>query len=508
MPTRNYSRLPFRSAKMPRRARLIGDSMTGRGNYVTTISAAQAVAGTMTFTSSAHAQYTGADAYVFGFADEEYNGYFESVTRVDASNFSVPCDLNVANNPTLLSNCVHVNQCRVSDRNWFAMANYANGAPISDILNFGVSGDKTNNIRDRFYKHLLPQCNDGDIVQLQGGINDLQNQAAADVPEIITRIVNNYTAMTEECLNRNLIPIYVNITPYDSALGGSWNATSAMAVMNINHIMQDYYETIYQDGIYLDMHRCVVDFASANGNFLASMKWSDNIHITPLAAQRAASLLASQLAQFRYVRKSRSRTIGQVPATDPSCKQIWLNPVNNGVTGTRPTAGAGSGTNTGDFVSDNVTCTLTRSTTGTNVNSRSARADGMGYDSICTFNPAAANDQLDIVGANFVAGAVAGKKYHAEITISLTGVGALVSKLEFGWENSDGTNYTSPQCIHSANQGQIGDDVTNWTLRTARPFKMSSAFTSLKWRLRVTAAGAGGPIVLTYSQPSFYEVVD
>ena len=36
MPTRN-SNLAIRSVKTPRRARLIGDSMTGRGNYVTTI---------------------------------------------------------------------------------------------------------------------------------------------------------------------------------------------------------------------------------------------------------------------------------------------------------------------------------------------------------------------------------------------------------------------------------------------------------------------------------------
>ena len=430
------------------------------------------------------------------------------VGRVDSSNFTTPAPNNQSLTAILLTNCVNVNQMRVNDRNWFAMANYAVGGPISDLLNFGVSGDKTNNIRDRFMKHLLPQCEAGDIVQLQGGINDFQNQAAADIPDIVTRVVNNYTAMIEECLNRNLIPIYVNIFPYDSNVGGLWNITSAMGVMNVNQIMQDYCETIYQDAIYLDANRCVVDYSSANGNMLSTMRWTDNIHVTPLACQRVATLLASQLASFRYVRKPRARTIGNVFASDPSCKQIWTNPVNNGTGGTLATAGAGSGTNTGAFVPDGVTCTLTRSTTGTNVNSRALRSDGIGYNSICTFTPAAAGDQIDLVGANFFANAVAGKKYHAEIVISLTGVGAITSKIEFGWENNDGSNYNAPQPMHASGQGQIGDDISEWVLKTPRPFVMSAGFTSLKWRLRVTASGAGGPIVLTYSQPTFYEVVD
>lgn len=511
MPTRNYNSVPVRPVRQSRRARLIGDSMTGRGNYSVTLTAAQAVAGTMTFTANTHALYNGAgDAYCAGFSDDNYNGLKLDTTRVDANNFSIACPLNVANSPTLLTNCAMINQHRISDRNWFAIANYINGAPFFDILNFGYSGDDTKGIRDRFIKHVLPQCQDGDLVQLQGGINNFQNQVAADIPDIVNNTMNDFIFMTEECLKRNLIPLFTNITPLDSNLGGAWNATAAVGVMNVNMMMQDLYETIYQDGIYFDLNRCVVDFVNTNGNFLSTMRHSDFIHINALGAQRGAALLATQLAAFRYVRKSRARTLGHTTTLHATSKQIWTNPVNNGANGGAQlaVAGAGSGTNTGNFVPDGETITLTRSTTGSNVVSRAARADGIGYNTICTFNPAAANDAIDIVGGNFASGAIADKKYHAEIELSITGVGSIISKIEFGWENFDGTTYTGPQALYAAGTGQLQDGLTTWVLRTPRPFKMSSAMTSLKWRLKVTASGAGGPVVITHSQPTFTEVTE
>lgn len=502
MPRKSTLLTPART-KVPRTAFLVGDSMTQNGNYAQTISAGTAINGVETITTSAgHGIDVSAEAYIGGFNNDIFNGLKTVTVNVDTTNVKFACPTVINDTVGAGSSKTLINIRRMTDRNWLAIASFINNINFEKIYNFGLSGNTLAQIRRRLIRDVLPIANYGDLVQIHGGFNNIQAVAAADAPAVTEAMKLEYIGMIETCLENNLIPLIVNILPYDTAASG-YNATIGQYARNLNRWLHDICYRVYPECLYLDAWAICADYAT--GNFKTNYSVSDKIHPSSLGAHNIAKILAPILAsRFGSTRQMRGSSLIDTPATNAASTQIHPNPVNNGTGGTPSVTGAGSGTNTGAFVPDGLNCILTRSTTGANVNSRSLRADGFGYDYISTFTAQAANDQLDWIQANSMHTSVsAGDTIFAEIRLKMESI-VNIDKIEFGFEYiANGVTSTSPKAIESIVSCLIVDDFT-LVLRTP-DLKIPPSLTSLKTRLRVRASGVGGAVI-TQSQPSINKV--
>lgn len=477
----------------PRKAILIGDSITGRGNYAVTVTSITAADGIATVTATAHGQVAEVGWAFMGNANEEgFNGLKRVISRPSSSEFTYAVDDDIAATATG-TNIVASAVGRISDRNWFAMANYANGAPFHQILNVGVSGQTTTQIAARFDRDVLAWANPGDLVQIQGGINELIN--ASDVAATTAQTKANFLAMIKATINAGCIPLVVTCLPFDSSASG-YSAAKAHAVFGLNQYLRELADYVYDEIILFDAWAAVVNPTDATADFISSPTAysTDFTHPTALACQRMSQKLATIMASFRYTRTMWAGATFDTYDNDTSSRQINPNPLNTGTGGTKSTSGAGSGTNTGN-APDSYTITLTRATTGNCVNSIVSRTDGIGSDWQIVFTSADANDAIDIVQtsqlhARTSPGDVLGGELHLVVT-DITNISNI--SYAFEWA-ADGVTYTQPAGLGSAASGQLTDNL-DFVIPLPPVTVPASGMTGLKTRIKVTGAGVGGATV-------------
>lgn len=481
----------------PRSAFLIGDSITARGNYTVSVSALSQQGGRAVAVATSHGLFPGSEVFIGAADQEEYNGLKTVLTRESSSQFTfeVPATA-VAATGTIIATA----NSRFSDRNWFEMANMSVGHPFNVRLNAGVSGDTTSEMRARFDRDVLQYVSPGDIVQIQGGINDITATSAGQEEASLRIIKGNFLNMIQRTIAKGAIPLVVTCLPISSN-GTGYSAAAVNMVLTLNQYLRELADYLYGEMILFDGWAAVVDPVATTGGFLAtpvsSSYTQDGTHPTALAAQKMAAKLALILPSLRYPRTQYVGSILDSYDTDSSNRQIDPNPLNIGTGGTKSVTG--SGTNTGS-VPNNYTNTLTSAASATCTNAVAARSDGFGNDFLMVFTGAAASDAVDVVQTSQLHARVsAGDVLVSEGHLRVTGI-TNISNISYAFEwASGGVTYTQPGAVFSAASGQLSDDI-DWIIRTPKLVVPPAGMTGLKTRLKVTGAGAGATATIRWGR--------
>lgn len=484
----------------PREVFLIGDSITARGNYGVSVASLTQQNGIATAVATSHGLFPGSEVFI-GAADQEgYNGLKTVLTRVDTATFTFEVDPSTP--ATATGTIIATANSRLSDRNWFEMANFSVGHPFNIRINAGVSGDTTTEIRARFDRDVLQYVSSGDVVQIQGGINDITATASGQEESSLRTIKANFLNMIQRTIAKGAIPLVVTCLPISSN-GTGYSAAAVNMVLTLNQYLRELADYYSGKMILFDGWAAVVDPVATTGGYLAtpvsSSYTQDGTHPTALAAQKMAAKLALILPSLRYPRTQYVGSILDSWDTDSSNRQIDPNPLNIGTGGTK--AVTGTGTNTGS-VPNGYTNTLTSTASATCTNAVVARADGFGNDLVMIFAGATASDAVDIVQTSQLhARTSPGDVLVAECHLVVTGI-SNISNISFAFEwASGGVTYTQPGAVFSAASGQLSDDI-DWIVRTPKLVIPPAGATGMKTRLKITGAGAGATATIKWGRHS------
>jgi len=141
------------------------------------------------------------------------------------------------------------------------------------VLNRGVNGERTDQIRARFTRHVLQAKPDG--VVIIAGVNDIYQGRAADVVE------RELEAMYDAALAAGIAVVAGTILPYDSA-GDDENAR----MRTVNEWIRHYAET-HAGTIFCDTRAAV----SAPGQADRLVSSPDGLHPSPDGYKRMADAL-------------------------------------------------------------------------------------------------------------------------------------------------------------------------------------------------------------------------
>lgn len=484
----------------PRRAVLIGDSITARGNYSVTLTTLTVdESGLGTFTGTAHALYPGAPFALMNASIDGFNGYNTVIDRTSSSVFTARLQKGLAGAATGATMGVTA-LGRFSDRNWFEMANSALAShPFNTVLNMGASGQTTTEIRARFARDALAFA--PDLIQIQGGINDIQATAAGAEAATLATLKSNFTYMIEATLASGAVPLVVTCLPLSST-ASSYTAARGQLVLKFNQWLRQLAAYTYSKMVLFDFWAVCADPASATGNYLTNYSATDGIHPSPLACQKGSQTLTTLLGNFYYPSTNWVGSLFDSYDNDSSNKQIDPNPLNTGTGGTA--AGGATG---------NVPNSYTATKTGAGATAAMtivAAANGIGNDMICTFTSTADADAIDIVQTSQLhARTSPGDVIVAQAHVNVTGITNMSNlSYAFEWvctETGGGAVYTQPAAIGTsgttASVGAPGADNIDYILRTPPLTATAGGLTGLKTRLKMTFNGAGGA-VLKYGQHS------
>ncbi len=474
---------------LPRSAILIGDSITGRGNYAVTITSLTAVGGVGSATATAHGLYPGASVFIGNATPDWLNGKATVLTRPASDQFTFST-INSGSVTATGSNITSSANGRFNDRNWFEMANADEGHPFNVMLNAGVSGQNITDIADRFQRDVLNYA--PDLVQIQGGINDIQGATTATNSTVLATIKAKYKEMIDAAIAAGVIPLVCTITPLDST-ASTYTLPRAQLVLRANQYLRQLADFYARKMVLFDMYAVCADPTDATGDWRTNYS-TDGVHPTATACQACANALAPILASLRYVRTPYAVNRFDTWDNDNSNNQIDPNPLGIVTTGGVNSTGTGVATD----IIDSYTATKTGAG-ATCVPSVVARADGFGNDQQFVFTATAASDAIDVVQTNQLHARVSpGDVLVAECAVTITGITALWT-LQFSWEwASGGVTYTQPAAIGTAvgvvATGNINQNV-DYILRTPPLTVPPAGMTGLKTRFRVAFGAAGGATI-------------
>lgn len=499
----------FILAKRPQvgaRVAMIGDSITAQHCYRVTVSSITATGGIATCTTgSSHQVYPGCQIYISNCNEPEFNGFKTVISRTSSTviTFAVPQNASAS---ATGSNLQLINQTRMQDRCWFETANSILGHPFELVGVAGMSGAKIGPIANRFNQDILSLA--PDICFIQGGINDIANTVAGEESTTLDKMKPYMTFMIESCINNGILPVVVNVTPWNTDAPNAYaKDTAARREMRMkwNEWLREICIYRYREALLFDLEGAIIKPTDTTGAASANNLTTDYLHMsaygaTNKAGNALASLLSPIVPQYNKPIRFVSSAIDTYD-TDSSNTQVFPNPLMlspGSTAGTKSTAGGGSGTNTGT-VPDYCTIQWTRSATGTVVNSTPSRSDGFGNDWQFVIAGAASGDaaQLDLITtiqSRFSEGDIV----VAEMYLDISSVSAPFS-LNFSniW-TFDGNVYTCPSAITASGEGAYlcaGNENLAMYLRT-RPFTIptvtSTGLTTFEPRLTVTMQGSGG----------------
>lgn len=481
---------PRRSPTFGKTVAMLGDSIIGRGNYGVTVNSITVDNKLATCTTAlGHSLAPYQTCYLGNIDQQIFNGVKTVLTRESSTIFTFAIDSveSVAATGTNM-NCLA--QERISDRNWFEIANSLIGHPFHIIRNAGVSGQSLADIRARLSEILAESP---DFLHFMGGINTIIATVAGQEDNILRQMQADTVAIIEATLNNNTIPIINTLLPLGPSAAG-YTAARGNMVLRFNAWLRNIAYYIYPEIFLFDGWEICVN--PLDGDWIAAYS-TDDLHPTANGTQALGIAMATLLQDFRYrTPRSVGTQIDRFDA-DASNPQLEPNPLNQGTGGTAATAGGGTGTVTlTNNVPDSMTLTWTRNSAGGSCTvSTPARTDGFGDDFQVVLVATAANDAVDIVQtASLHARVNPGDKLIAECEIELAGITNL-SNFYFAFEwGYSGTTYVQPAAIGSANAGQI-TQAGIFLLRTpifVIPPTPGTLLTSLKTRIKLVCAGVGG----------------
>lgn len=370
---------------------LAGDSTIAGGNYVTAINGS-AISGngrTVTVTATDHRRWPGGPVFVGGANDDRFNGAYIVDSVPDSSHFTynLPASKSFGSPTTDSSPTVQIlGDEKVTDRNFFQIANWKNGCPFGRVYNRAVSGTTTTKQRARFREDVLSLK--PDLLVLMGFTNDIRS----DVP--FATIVGNIRAMCEQALAAGAFVILCTSTPFDSRATG-YSTTRLDAFLAVNTWIRNY--CARTPGVcLLDVFLLCTDGASATGNWRTNYSIADKVHPSNLAAQRIASSNTPAAQDLTTLLATIAPTLRRVNAVcirddysvSNQSKNFAYNPLMQGAGGTK--LGTVSGTVPNSW-------TVTNSSGPALAASVAASADGIGNDLVLTLG-GSGTGPIDVLG--------------------------------------------------------------------------------------------------------------
>lgn len=404
----------LRNLTLPRprptgRVCLFGDSLALQNNYystptaivrqnnVATVSATFAIASDALFKLS-------------GNVPASFNTNRTQIVRQGSSSFSYP---SVGPNEAATAYGSVVALSWLSNTGQFVYANGALNGALELVYNFGVGGQRSDQVADRIQEVVAvgptgtAEC---DEVWVIVGTND----ALQSIPAATTTA--NYEVIARALVAAGYAVRFMTVPPFGPALSGL-AAAMALVVQYNTWILSNAKAIGY---IAVDVFAAMTDGTSANGAALTNYTQSvDNTHATQIGARAAGLKIAASYSSDVAVTASvltRSQNDGY--ATSPLLPNIWT---------------AAPWANTGGTISDVVSGTAA---SGFNVSSsgnagRTAVASvvaantGLGYAQQLVFTPAANGDTCTIQqnsGAVMSARVLPGERYQFKFYLKLTGV--------------------------------------------------------------------------------------
>jgi len=468
----------------------IGDSITGQASYRVTASSITAAAGVATCTTgSSHQLFPGSLVMIGDCAEEEYNGLKAVIERTSSTVFTYAIDTGAPADATG-ANITVLNVHRFQDRGTFHLANMTLGYPFRELHNAGISGQTIVECAARFNRDALAY--NPSMIVIQGGVNDITGTTAGQEAASLVTIKAAFVEMIEKCIAAGIVPLVYTCFPL-SAAGTGYTAARAQMIVKLNTWLREIARYEYPEMVLFDAYAAAVNPTNTDGDYNTNFS-TDGTHLTALGAQRVAASLATLLTPFRYTPAKLVSSVLDTYDTDSSNPQLFPNPLMTGTGGTKSTAGAGSGTNTGN-VPDGLTVLWTRAGTGTVVNSIASRSDGIGSDLQAVVTAQNASDSIQIdLSSSIHARVTAGDVLVTEVHLVMTSITAL-SALQFGFIFTlDSVVYTAPLAISSSAVGELDDDI-DMVLQT-EPFTMpAGSLTTFEPRLTATFSGAGGATI-------------
>lgn len=458
----NSANLTAAGQTVGKKAVITGDSITAGGNNGVALTSGTGNGTQIRFVATNHGILQGGPAFITGFSQDGFNGYFQNANVIDANTLTVTTDRPVMGVGTVSLSMYGssatlslVNPLRFNDRAFFNMANSALGGQIATVINVAGSGQSSDQIAARFDRDVLAQ--NPDIVGLLSiGRNDL-NAAGYDFSLTRAKILE----MVQKCIYRGIRVILGTVTPIN---------TTETNIYKLNAWIRQIAETT--PGVVLaDYHAITVDFSSATGNWLAGYSY-DNTHPNNQGARKMADGPTKSALQQCFGGTQKRLDVASINDdvyVIAQSTQVLRNPM---LTGSGTIAGTVTGT-APQFT------TITNGSTVTTAAAVTARSDGLGNDMVLTISGASAGT-IDILSDSFDAKVSAGDVLRASCNLQASGLAAITSVSTFVEIVAGGITYNVDLMANNGNGGGNTDSF-DWVLHSNQ-FTVPAGLTSIKMR--------------------------
>lgn len=366
---------------------------------------------------------------------------------------------------------------RQSDHGYWTWANLLLGSPMRLIGNFGVAGNRTDEMLARI---AAVESAGAEWVFVQGGINDL----AASVPA--STVVANLVSICER-LRKGSKVVLLNLAPNPSYTSG---------VLTVNAALANYAQTA-GNLILVDVFSAVVNPTDTTGAFAANMS-NDNLHLTVAGARAYGAAIAAAISEFMPAVPFLPASAADSVAINAGCSQIITNPLMSGSSGTVSGTGA-SGTVATSWSAGTDTGTVT----SVWLHGQS-RSDGIGVDQQVTCSGAAANAIVNLrQTSGLTARVAAGDTIFACGSISLSGMADVARVQPSVSVTVDGVSSVL-HCLDNSDTTWPQTDVSfNW--RTT-DFLLTAVPTVLQMFIRIRFGSSGaGACVAKFGRTGIYK---
>lgn len=366
---------------------------------------------------------------------------------------------------------------RQSDHSYWVWANLLMGSPMRLVGNFGVAGNRTDQMLDRIS---AVEAAGAEWVFVQGGINDL----SASVP--VATVVANLVAICER-LRKTAKVVLLNLAP---------NTTYTAAIVAVNAALSAYARSA-GNLVLVDVFSAVVNSTDTTGAFAANMS-NDGLHLTVAGARAYGAAISTAIGKFMPTVPFLPASAADSAAINASASQILTNPLMSGSGGTVSGTGA-SGTVATSWSAGTDTGTVT----SVWLHGQS-RSDGIGVDQQVTCSGAAANAIVNLRQTGGLNTRVAaGDTIFACGSISLSGMADVARVQPSVIVTVDGVSSVLHCLDHSDTTWPQTDVSFNW--RTP-DFLLTAVPTVLQLFIRIRFGSSGsGACVAKFGRTGIYK---
>ena len=472
---------PFYIGFRPNVALVVGDSILG-GGWSSGTATATSSGTTVTGTWVGHPLFPGSIVTISGANENEYNGIFV-VTSIASNNFTYTA-LSTPSAATATGTLTAVCNHRVTNRNFFAIANAALGWPIDRIYCAAISGTTSSQAVASF-NTLQPPGQVPDVVVIQTGTNDILNITLAQ-----SKI--NIQSLVDSSFKLGARVILCTIPPNT---GFGWSAAQIQNALNLN----DWIRRLATSDTRItlcDTFTALADPNVTTNAYLTNYGKSDNIHPSDYGSQKTATksmipalknlipgiLLANPFGRYVHTRAEDANV-------NANSLQLVTNPMMNG---TQVNPGTGTGNTPTSWTGN-------KGGTATNLCSVATRSDGYGQNAVMTITSGAANDNGEMLGTNISSKVTTGDTLQMEVQVAGSSLPATFDYLEASIDFTQGGASYFVRAIHRSGDTPGWVDDFDYVFRTL-PFTLTGTVTNLQPRIKINFNGTATTVPFTVAR--------